>query len=47
MGDGIIAIFEFKEGNSYDHITSALDAVNSAIELNNSSEKIRSEWIKI
>lgn len=47
MGDGIIAIFEFKDGNSYDHITSALDEVNSAIELNNSSEKIKSEWIKI
>jgi class 3 adenylate cyclase/plastocyanin len=47
MGDGIIAIFGFKDNNTYDNTKSALDALNSAIELDTIFEKIRNEWIRI
>jgi adenylate cyclase len=47
MGDGIIAIFGFKDNNIDDNTESALDAMNSAIELDIIFEKIKSEWIKI
>ena len=47
MGDGIIAIFGFKDNNVYDNTESAINAINSAIELDTIFEKIRDEWIKI
>jgi class 3 adenylate cyclase/plastocyanin len=48
MGDGIIAIFGFKDNNNInDNTKSAQAAVNSAIELDTIFEKIKSEWVKI
>ena len=47
MGDGITAIFGFKDNNTYDNTKSALDAMNSALELDAIFEKIKHEWIKI
>ena len=47
MGDGIMAIFGFKDNNAYDNTKSALDAMNSALELDVIFEKIKHEWIKI
>jgi class 3 adenylate cyclase len=47
IGDGIIAIYGFKDDNILDHTNSALDALNSAIELDLIFEKIKNEWIKI
>lgn len=47
MGDGIIAIFGFKDNNICDNTKSAQAALNSAIELDTIFEKIKSEWIKI
>ena len=47
MGDGIMAIFGFKDNNTDDNIKSALYALNSAIELNRIFENIRNEWIKL
>jgi len=47
MGDGILAIFGFKDNNTLEHIKSALDALNSAIELDSLFKKTKSEWVKI
>jgi adenylate cyclase len=47
IGDGIIAIFGFKDNNTHDNTKSVLLALNSAIELDIIFEKIKSEWIKI
>ena len=47
MGDGIIAIFGFKDNDILDHTKSALDALNSAMELDSIFENIKNEWIKI
>lgn len=47
IGDGIIAIFGFRDNNTYENIKSVLDALNSAIELTNCFDKIKNEWIKI
>ena len=47
MGDGIMAIFGFKDNNADDNIKSALHALNLAIELNSIFENIRNEWIKL
>lgn len=47
IGDGIIAIFGFKDSSILDHTKSVLAALNSAIELDIIFEKIKSEWIKI
>jgi class 3 adenylate cyclase/plastocyanin len=46
-GDGILAIFGFKDNNTLDHRKSAINALNSAIELDSLFEKIKSEWVKI
>jgi adenylate cyclase len=47
MGDGIMAVFGFKDNNADDNIKSALHVLNSAIELNSIFENIRNEWIKL
>ncbi|HEX5185714.1 MAG TPA: adenylate/guanylate cyclase domain-containing protein [Nitrososphaeraceae archaeon] len=47
IGDGIIAIFGFKDKDNLDHTKSVLDALNSAIELDLIFEQIKNEWIKI
>lgn len=47
IGDSILAIFGFKDNNTLDHTKSALDALNSAIELDSLFEKIKNVWIKI
>lgn len=47
MGDGLMAIFGFKDNNIYDNKESVLDALKSAIELSAIFEKIKDGWIEI
>ncbi len=47
MGDGLMAIFGFKDNKIYDNKESVLDALKSAIELSAIFEKIKDEWIEI
>jgi class 3 adenylate cyclase len=47
IGDGIMAVFGFKDNNTDDNIKSTLDALNSAIELKSIFENIINEWIKL